>query len=91
MKNLRIMSVLLISLVLLTSCGLFGGNSLDKAINLLDADDLFKIALIYRYNRFHTICKRNHSQYANLRGWINRLNDFAKKHNEKGNFVAVMK
>lgn len=70
--------------------GIIGENSI-AAINSINPDELFRMSLIYRCNRFHKICEQNYTQYANLRGWINRLNDFAKRHGEKGNFVAVMK
>ena len=61
--------------------GIIGGASI-AAINSIDADDLFKTSIMYRYNQFHQICKRNPSQKIFLKGWLNRLRDFAKRHGE---------
>ncbi|OQB43658.1 MAG: putative Peptidoglycan domain protein [Parcubacteria group bacterium ADurb.Bin159] len=61
--------------------GLIGSASI-VAINSIDADSLFQMSIKYRYNRFHQICKQNPSQKTFLKGWLNRLRDFAKRHGE---------
>jgi len=61
--------------------GVIGRASIE-AINSIDADDLFQMSIKYRYNRFHQICKQNPSQKVFLKGWLNRLQDFAKRHGE---------
>ena len=61
--------------------GIIGRASV-VAINSIDADDLFKTSIKYRYNRFHQICKQNPSQKVFLKGWLNRLKDFAERHGE---------
>ncbi len=58
------------------------GNASIEAINSIDADDLFKTSIKYRYNRFHQICRQNPSQKIFLKGWLNRLQDFAERHGE---------
>ncbi len=58
------------------------GNASIVAINSIDADDLFRMSIKYRYNRFHQICKQNPSQKVFLKGWLNRLQDFAARHGE---------
>ena len=61
--------------------GVIGRASIE-AINSIDADDLFQMSIKYRYNRFHQICKQNPSQKIFLKGWLNRLQDFAERHGE---------
>lgn len=61
--------------------GVIGRASIE-AINSIDADDLFQMSIKYRYNRFHQICKQNSSQKVFLKGWLNRLRDFAERHGE---------
>ena len=61
--------------------GVIGRASIE-AINSIDADDLFRMSIKYRYNRFHQICKQNPPQKVFLKGWLNRLQDFAKRHGE---------
>jgi lysozyme family protein len=61
--------------------GIIGRASIE-AINSIDADDLFQMSIKYRYNRFHQICKQNPSQKVFLKGWLNRLRDFAERHGE---------
>ena len=61
--------------------GIIGRASI-AAINSIDADDLFQMSIKYRYNRFHQICKQDSSQKKFLKGWLNRLRDFAKRHGE---------
>ncbi len=61
--------------------GLIGRASI-VAINSIDPDDLFQMSIKYRYNRFHQICRQNPSQKVFLKGWLNRLQDFAERHGE---------
>ena len=61
--------------------GIIGRASIE-AINSIDADDLFKTSIKYRYNRFYQICRQNPSQKIFLKGWLNRLQDFAERHGE---------
>lgn len=61
--------------------GVIGRSSI-AAINSIDADDLFRMSIKYRYNRFYQICKQNPSQKIFLKGWLNRLKDFAERHRE---------
>ena len=61
--------------------GVIGRASIE-AINSIDADDLFRMSIKYRYNRFHQICRQNPSQKVFLKGWLNRLRDFAGRHGE---------
>lgn len=61
--------------------GVIGRASIE-AINSIDADSLFQMSIKYRYNRFHQICKQNSSQKVFLKGWLNRLRDFAERHGE---------
>ena len=58
------------------------GNASIVAINSIDPDSLFRMSIKYRYNRFHQICKQNPSQKVFLKGWLNRLQDFAERHGE---------
>ena len=58
------------------------GNASIVAINSIDPDSLFRMSIKYRYNRFHQICKQNPSQKVFLKGWLNRLRDFAERHGE---------
>jgi lysozyme family protein len=57
-------------------------NASIVAINSIDPDSLFQMSIKYRYNRFHQICKQNPSQKIFLKGWLNRLRDFAERHGE---------
>ena len=61
--------------------GIIGSASI-ATINSIDADDLFQMSIKYRYNRFYQICKQNPSQKVFLKGWLNRLRDFAERHGE---------
>ena len=61
--------------------GVIGRASI-AAINSIDPDSLFQTSIKYRYNRFHQICKQNPSQKIFLKGWLNRLQDFAERHGE---------
>jgi hypothetical protein len=53
-----------------------------EAINSIDPDSLFRMSIKYRYNRFFQICRQNPSQKIFLKGWLNRLQDFAERHGE---------
>lgn len=57
-------------------------NTSIEAINSIDADSLFRMSIKYRYNRFYQICRQNPSQKVFLKGWLNRLQDFAERHGE---------
>ena len=61
--------------------GVIGRASIE-AINLIDADDLFRMSIKYRRERFYTIVNNNPSQRIFLKGWLNRLQDFAERHGE---------
>ena len=61
--------------------GVIGIASIE-AINSIDADSLFRMSIKYRYNRFHQICRQNPPQKVFLKGWLNRLRDFAERHGE---------
>ena len=61
--------------------GIIGRASIE-AINSIDADSLFRMSIKYRYDRFHQICRQNPSQKVFLKGWLNRLRDFAERHGE---------
>lgn len=56
------------------------GKKTIELINSINEDDLFKAAIYCRYATFHTICKNNPTQKVFLRGWLNRLDEFAKRH-----------
>ena len=58
------------------------GNASIVAINSIDADDLFRMSIKYRRERFYTIVNNNPSQRIFLKGWLNRLRDFAERHGE---------
>ena len=58
------------------------GNHTSTMINMIDEDELFRLTIKYRYNQFHQICNRNPSQKVFLKGWLNRLRDFAERHGE---------
>ena len=57
-------------------------NASIAAINSIDADDLFRMSIKYRRERFYTIVNNNPSQRIFLNGWLNRLRDFAERHGE---------
>ena len=57
-------------------------NASIEAINSIDPDSLFQMSIKYRRERFYTIVKNDPSQKVNLKGWLNRLQDFAKRHGE---------
>ena len=57
-------------------------NASIAAINSIDADSLFRMSIKYRRERFYTIVKNNPSQKVFLKGWLNRLRDFAERHGE---------
>jgi len=58
-------------------------------INGLDQDDLFRMCIKYRRDRFIAICKNNKSQYEFLVGWLNRLREFAERHGELEYFNSI--
>lgn len=58
------------------------GNASIVAINSIDPDSLFRMSIKYRRERFYTIVKNNPSQRIFLKGWLNRLQDFAERHGE---------
>lgn len=60
-------------------------------INSLDPDELFRKCLAYRRNRFISICNENASQKVFLKGWLNRLRDFAERHGELEFFNSINK
>lgn len=60
-------------------------------INSLDPDELFRKCLVYRRNRFISICNENASQKVFLKGWLNRLEDFAERHGELEYFKSINK
>ena len=62
--------------------GIIGSASI-AAINSIDADKLFEMSIKYRRERFYSICNSNTSQRIFLKGWLNRLVDFANRHSEK--------
>jgi len=61
--------------------GIIGRASI-VAINSIDPDSLFQMSIKYRRDRFYTIVKNNPSQKVFLKGWLNRLRYFAKRHGE---------
>ena len=61
--------------------GVIGRASIE-AINSIDPDSLFRMSIKYRRERFYTIVKNNPSQKVFLKGWLNRLRDFAERHGE---------
>ena len=61
--------------------GIIDNDSIE-AINSIDPDSLFQMSIKYRRERFFTIVKNNPSQKVFLKGWLNRLQDFAKRHGE---------
>jgi lysozyme family protein len=52
------------------------------AINSIEPDSLFRMSIKYRRDRFYTIVNNNPSQRIFLKGWLNRLRDFAERHGE---------
>lgn len=61
--------------------GVIGRASI-AAINSIDADSLFRMSIKYRRERFYAIVKNNPSQKIFLKGWLNRLQNFAERHGE---------
>lgn len=61
--------------------GIIGDASI-AAINSISPDSLFQMSIKYRRERFYTIVNNNPSQRIFLKGWLNRLRDFAEKHGE---------
>ncbi len=57
-------------------------NASIEAINSIDPDSLFRMSIKYRRDRFYTIVNNNPSQRIFLKGWLNRLQDFAERHGE---------
>ena len=47
-----------------------------EAINSQNQQELFSKIFDMRYQHFHTIVRNDSSQKANLKGWLNRLNNF---------------
>ena len=61
--------------------GIIGKASI-AAINSIDPDVLFKAAIKYRKERFEYIAANVPKQYLNLKGWLNRLEEFSERHGE---------
>ena len=61
--------------------GIIGRASIE-AINSIDADSLFRMSIKYRRERFYTIVNYDPPQRIFLKGWLNRLRDFAERHGE---------
>ena len=61
--------------------GIIGRASIE-AINSIDPDSLFRMSIKYRRERFYTIVNYDPSQRIFLKGWLNRLRDFAERHGE---------
>ena len=61
--------------------GIIGRASIE-AINSIDADSLFRMSIKYRRERFYTIVNYDPPQRIFLKGWLNRLQDFAERHGE---------
>ena len=57
-------------------------NASIEAINSIDPDSLLQMSIKYRRDRFYTIVNNNPSQKVFLKGWLNRLRDFAERHGE---------
>lgn len=70
--------------------GIIGIKTCAK-INALDDFYVFRMALKYRKERFEKICKSDPTQTKFLKGWLNRLGSFAKKHNEYEYFKTLLK
>jgi len=63
--------------------GIIGRASIE-AINSIDPDSLFRMSIKYRRERIYTIVNYDPSQRIFLKGWLNRLRDFAERHGELG-------
>ena len=61
--------------------GIIGRASIE-AINSIDPDSLFRMSIKYRRERIYTIVNYDPSQRIFLKGWLNRLRDFAERHGE---------
>ncbi len=68
--------------------GIIGSASV-QAINVENPDDVFRTALVYRHQRFHTIVRQDPRQQKFLKGWLNRLEAFATRHGEYEFFKKI--
>lgn len=60
-----------------------------NAINSINEDELFRMCLKYRRQKFIDITIADPSQKKFLKGWLNRLRDFAQRHGELEYFNSI--